>query len=285
MARRGSGRTSGRERAMDLDARASTHPIQQPVTHESEAESAFDTHHLREGQRLPAHAGGVSRRAAVSRRHPCLPDAASLLEHHHRRPVGGAGQRVRQAGGDDRRRLDDAAGLSADRRSMRAARAAGAVSRCARSSFASPAATSRAGERCGACRCRSAASVPATAPTRSCRRRTATRRPRPRCDAPLLVDAGNVGFYRVRYAPPLFDALVAAMAEPARRRALQAARRHLGAGARRPGALAQLARPARAPRRRTAAGAVGPGSQRSRALRPAELDEPSRAALHASRSA
>jgi aminopeptidase N len=31
------------ERAMELDARATTHPIQQPVTRDSEAESAFDT--------------------------------------------------------------------------------------------------------------------------------------------------------------------------------------------------------------------------------------------------
>jgi aminopeptidase N len=31
----------------------------------------------------------------------------------------------------------------------------------------------------------------------------------PSCDGPLLVDPGNVGFYRVRYAPPLFDALAA----------------------------------------------------------------------------
>jgi aminopeptidase N len=31
----------------------------------------------------------------------------------------------------------------------------------------------------------------------------------PRCDQPLLVDPGNVGFYRVHYAPPLLDALVA----------------------------------------------------------------------------
>ena len=50
---------------------------------------------------------------------------------------------------------------------------------------------------------------------RRCRRRRlhAPARPsaavvlRRRCAAPLLVDAGNVGFFRVRYAPPLFDAL------------------------------------------------------------------------------
>ena len=31
----------------------------------------------------------------------------------------------------------------------------------------------------------------------------------PRCNEPLLVDPDNIGFYRVSYAPPLFDALVA----------------------------------------------------------------------------
>src|SRR5260370_2956968 len=31
----------------------------------------------------------------------------------------------------------------------------------------------------------------------------------PRCDEPLLVDPGNVGYYRVRYSPALFNALVA----------------------------------------------------------------------------
>ena len=40
----------------------------------------------------------------------------------------------------------------------------------------------------------------------------------PGCDGALLVDAGNVGFYRVRYAPPLFAALLARVARACRMR-------------------------------------------------------------------
>ena len=199
----------GRELAMDLDARASTHPIHQPIATESEAESAFDRITYEKGggflRMLEAWLGEEPFRRGIR---------AYLAKHrysqyHRHRPVAGACRRLRRAGGDARRRLDDPARLSAGlgRCALRGRTPRGDA--CARSSSRpSPASSGAATRRW---------SIPLQLgsgdggpETRVLLQAPSATRVLPGCDGALLVDAGNVGFYRVRYAPPLFDALLAA---------------------------------------------------------------------------
>ena len=52
--------------AMALDARRTSHPIQQPVADQSEATDRVRRHHLQQGPGADPHAGELSRRAGVS---------------------------------------------------------------------------------------------------------------------------------------------------------------------------------------------------------------------------
>ena len=57
-----------KQRAMETDALSATHPIQQPVKTESEADSAFDEITYLKGQVVPAHARELSRRRGFPQR-------------------------------------------------------------------------------------------------------------------------------------------------------------------------------------------------------------------------
>ena len=84
--------------AMALDARRTSHPIQQPVADQSEAMTAFDGITYNKGQALIRMLENYLGEQRVSRRHPPLHGRARLWQHHHRRSVAGAGERGRQAG-------------------------------------------------------------------------------------------------------------------------------------------------------------------------------------------
>ena len=85
--------------AMALDARRTSHPMQQPVADESEAMAAFDGITYNKGQALIRMLESYLGEDCVPRRHPPLHGRARLRQHHHRRSVARAGSGVRQAGG------------------------------------------------------------------------------------------------------------------------------------------------------------------------------------------
>ena len=78
---------AAKQRAMTTDALSSTHPIQQPIRTESEADSAFDEITYQKGASVPAHARELSRRRRFPQRHPRLHAGAQILEHHDRRSL------------------------------------------------------------------------------------------------------------------------------------------------------------------------------------------------------
>ena len=73
-------------------------------------------HHLQQGPGADPHAGELSRRGGVSRRHPQLHGRARLRQHHHRRSLAGAGARRPQAGDRHRGVLHRAGRRAADHR-------------------------------------------------------------------------------------------------------------------------------------------------------------------------
>ena len=89
---------SQKQYAMALDARRTSHPIQQPVADQSEAETAFDGHHLQQGPGADPHAGELSWRCGVPGRHSSIHGRARLSQHHDGRSLAGARARRRQAG-------------------------------------------------------------------------------------------------------------------------------------------------------------------------------------------
>ena len=280
---------------MELDARATTHPIQQPVTRDSEAESAFDTITYDKGsgflRMLEAWLGEAAFRdgirAYLKRHHYANTTSADLWEAlaaASGKPVAAiAADWTTQPGfplldvdaqcDGGRRRVvvrqqpfrvpDDARRGRRDARRWNVPVQLGSVG-------------AGAGDPCS-CAKRAPPSS-ATTMRRAAGRRRRQRRllPRPLCRAAVRRAGG-------------------ALARPARRRAPEAARRHLGARPRRPGAARALARPGRADRRRAAPGGLGPAARRPRALRPAERrragasgpaslrDRRARAALRAAR--
>ncbi|MEP7301091.1 MAG: M1 family metallopeptidase [Caldimonas sp.] len=196
----------GREFAMDLDARASTHPIEQPVVTESEAESAFDAITYQKGasflRMLEAWLGEAPFRAGIR---------AYLGRHRYSNTTG-----------------DDLWAALARASGKPVAAFAAAWTLQPGFPLVSVEARCEAGQRRVALRQEQfrlgdgeagtgrvwqvpiriggvgGAPVFETLLTaRSAELAIAG------CDGPLLLDPDNLGFYRVRYAPPLFDALVA----------------------------------------------------------------------------
>ena len=64
-----------------------THPIQQRRGQRKRGQRRLRQHHLQQGPGLPAHAGKLPRREAISQGHPPLPRRASLFQHHHGRSL------------------------------------------------------------------------------------------------------------------------------------------------------------------------------------------------------
>ncbi|HSC62071.1 MAG TPA: M1 family aminopeptidase, partial [Caldimonas sp.] len=202
---------AGAENAMELDARATTHPIQQPVTRDSEAESAFDTITYDKGsafvRMLEAWLGEAAFRDGIRaylKRHrysnTTSADLWAALAASSGKPVAAlAADWTTQPGvplldvdaqcDAGRHRVvvrqqpfrvpDDGAGASA----------AGAVER----RWSVPVQLgSVGGGATDSLLLRDASAVVVRDDG---------------CAAPLVVDADGVGFFRVRYAAPLFDAL------------------------------------------------------------------------------
>ena len=76
-----------KEAAMEGDARSTTHPIQQPIATEAEANSAFDDITYKKGQSFIRMLESFPRRRGLPRRHPQIHRAAQVFEHHHGRPL------------------------------------------------------------------------------------------------------------------------------------------------------------------------------------------------------
>jgi aminopeptidase N len=194
------------ENAMELDARSTTHPIQQPVTRDSEAESAFDTITYDKGsaflRMLEAYLGETAFRDGIRdylKRHryanTTSADLWAALADASGKPVAAiAADWTTQAGfplldvdaqcDGGRRRIvirqlpfrlpDDAAATAADgERRWNVPVQLGSVGT---GDYLLVGAASAVVER-------------------------------EDCAEPLIVDAADVGFFRVRYAAPLFDAL------------------------------------------------------------------------------
>ena len=107
---------ASKETAMNADARANSHAIEQHITTEMEAEASFDSEiTYNKGAGVLAHAGGVPRREDVPRGDSGY-IKARVLQRDQWRSVEGLVGRERARRGEDRGRLDDAAGLPAGRR-------------------------------------------------------------------------------------------------------------------------------------------------------------------------
>ena len=159
-------------RAMELDARATTHPIQQPVTRDSEVESAFDTITYDKGssfvRMLEAWLGEAAFRDGIRaylKRHQYAnttsADLWSALAAASGKPVAAIAEDWTTQPGFPLLDVE------------RNATAAGAASSFASGRFASLTTRARPARASGAgtCRCSSAASVPARASTCSCAKR------------------------------------------------------------------------------------------------------------------
>ena len=197
----------GREQAMDLDARASTHPIHQPIATESEAESAFD--------RITYEKGGAFLRMleAWLGEEPFRRGIRAYLDKHRYSNTTGADlwQALAAVSGEP------VATLATDWTTQSGFPVVSVDARCQGGSrevslrqeqLQTVAGTEGAASRRWSIplQLRSGDGGP---DTRVLLQAPSATRVLPGCDGALLVDAGNVGFYRVRYAPPLFDALLA----------------------------------------------------------------------------
>jgi len=197
----------GRERAMDLDARASTHPIHQPIASESQAESAFDS--------ITYQKGGAFLRMLE----------AWLGEEPFRRGIGAylAKHRLSNTTGTDLWQMLSAASgepvatVAADWTTQPGFPLVSVDARCEggrrevslrQDQFQALAGIEGADSRLWSIPLQFGRSDGGPAARALLQSRSATR-VLPGCEGALLVDAGNVGFYRVRYARPLFDALLA----------------------------------------------------------------------------
>ena len=87
-----------KEAAMEGDARSTTHPIQQPIANEAEANSAFDDITYQKGSRS-SDAGEFSGRRSFSRRHPQIHASPQIFEHDHGGSLECALRGVGQTGG------------------------------------------------------------------------------------------------------------------------------------------------------------------------------------------
>ena len=199
----------GRELAMALDARATTHPVHQPVATESEAERAFD--------RITYEKGGALLRMLET----WLGEApfqeglrAYLAKHAYANTTGAdlwralaatSGEPV-EGLAEDWTTQPGFPLVSVDARCEAGRRAVSLRQEPFETVAAEPAARPRVwriplslGSSSGGASTRAVLQAAADDSVVV-----------PGCDGALVVDAGNVGFYRVRYAPALYDELLAA---------------------------------------------------------------------------
>ncbi len=198
----------GRERAMALDARATTHPIRQPVATESEAEDAFDDITYEKGagflRMVESWLGEATFRDGI--RH-------YMARHRYGNTTGAdlwaaldaaSGQPVARLAGDWTTQpgfpvIDVDARCDAGRRRVEVAQ------RPFRLDAAVP-----AGERTWTVPLQLSIGVGAgvVAGSATLLQGRSAVLDLAGCDGALVVDADNTGFYRIRYAPALFVALV-----------------------------------------------------------------------------
>ena len=210
-----------RDEAMALDARPTAHPIHQPIRKESEAESAFDDITYEKGagflRMLEDHLGEAAFRdgirAYLLRHRGSNTTAADLwaaLGAASGRPVAGIASAWIEEPGFPLLSID--ARCEAGQRivglrqsAFRAEPASADASAPAAASAtpsAAPAALWRVPVRIGTASGAGGESVLLENTSMEVASRAG-------CDDPLLIDPGNVGYFRVRYAPPLFEALLA----------------------------------------------------------------------------
>ena len=204
--------------AMSLDARSSSHPIQQPVENETEAMAVFDAITYSKGQaliRMLEHYLGDER---VSCRHPHLHGRTRLRQYHDCGSVAGAGGRLRQASRGVGVALYRASRCAAGDRGgdlhwRRAARAFAARAVYAARSCRYPPLP----RRCGGKTKRWQLPV-AIGPLRAVRAPETilldgeTAIAAGRCGEPVKVNLGDVGYYRVEYDAVSRAALAKSMA-------------------------------------------------------------------------
>ena len=180
--------------------------------------------HLPEGRRAAAHARAVPRRRALPPGRVALPAHPRLRQHRDQRPVGRDRAHVGRAGAPDHGLVDLAARLPA-----RLGARSTATSWCS-TSAGSPSIAEAA--------IRHAVGGPGQRPQRRRRPRrccsTATRCGLPATDAPVVVNAGGHGFFRVAYSDELRARLDRArsVAVDVDARALQPRRRRVERGRR-----------------------------------------------------
>jgi aminopeptidase N len=198
----------GRELAMDLDARATTHPMRQPVATESEAERAFDRITYEKGgafvRMLEAWLGEAPFRDGLR---------AYLAKHAYANTTGADVWRALAAASGE-----PVEALAADWTTQPGFPLVSVDARCE----AGRRVVSLRQERFEIVASGGAAppglwriplsldSSDGGAPIRSLLQAAEEARVVSGCAGALVVDAANVGFYRVRYAPALFDELLAA---------------------------------------------------------------------------
>ena len=210
--------TLRRDEAMALDARPSTHPVRQSITKESEAESAFDDITYEKGaaflRMLEDHLGEAAFRDGVRRyvaRHrgsnTTAADLWAALGAASGRPVAEIASAWIEAPGfpliSVEARCDAGQRVVGLRQSRFHAEPAGAAASAPAAAASEP--LWRVPLRIAAAGGGSAAggeSMLLESPSTEVSQRAD-------CDDPLLIDAGNTGYFRVRYAQPLFDALLA----------------------------------------------------------------------------
>ena len=195
----------GRERAMELDARKTTHPVQQPVATEAQANDAFDEITYDKGsgflRMLEAYLGEAPFRDGIRlymARHrysnTTTADLWDALGKASGKPVARIAADWTTQPGFPLIEVD--ARCEAGRRHilLRQERFQPADEPAGDALWSVPVQIGDAAAGAGdytLLQARTAELV------------------QPRCDGALLVDPGNVGFYRVRYAPALLDALTA----------------------------------------------------------------------------
>ena len=191
-----------RSAAFETDSLASTRPVEYEVRSPAGLRGHVRRPHLPEGRRAAAHARAVPRRGALPRRASATTCAStSLRQHRDQRPVGRASRHDHAA--QPVRRMMDSLDLAARLPARRRRASTATSSCCSQQRFALR--RRHAGRRPGADHVARArrTSAPAT-PSRRCSSRATRRGSRsPTPAAPIVVNAGGHGFFRVAYSDDL----------------------------------------------------------------------------------
>jgi len=200
-----------RDEAMALDARPTTHPVRQPINKESEAESAFDDITYEKGagflRMLEDHLGEAAFRdgirAYVARHRGSNTTAADLwaaLGAASGQPVAEIASAWIEAPGFPLLSVD--ARCEAGQRVVGLRQSAFRAEPASARASAEPSTLWRVPVRIGTAGGVGGESILLDGASAEVTQRAG-------CDDALLVDPGNVGYFRVRYSQPLFDALLA----------------------------------------------------------------------------